>query len=318
MAAADVLPLPAGTIQAGIGYLPAGSEHGRLWKPGTVGQLRAIAKLDRPQIPIQDLRESDFQPKLDVNGFQFVTGLPPVDPSLGDGDKDAQEKFYAETVRLMKEQTGASHVHLFGHVYRKDAFQQAMEIPDDLEDDSRSPFASTAQFSHIDQSYAGAKTTLENIAAASAPEVAEDLTKRMTSQRWAIVNSWRPVGRPVNREPLACTDGRTVLDTDLRTTNVDASHYRTGKGGLGQIWHAVHQPAHQWYWASGMTPTEGLLIKCFDTRMDGGRTCRRALHSAFQHPKDSGDGRRSCELRCILFWDDQPQTEEEREKAFLN
>lgn len=104
MAAADVLPLPAGTVEAGIGYLPAGSDHGRLWKPGTVGQLRAIAKLDRPQIAIQDLRESDFQPKLDVNGFQFMTGLPPIDPSLENGDKEAQEKFYAETIKLLKEQ----------------------------------------------------------------------------------------------------------------------------------------------------------------------------------------------------------------------
>jgi hypothetical protein len=104
MAAADVLPLPAGTIEAGIGYLPAGSEHGRLWKPGTVGQLRAIAKLDRPQIAIQDLREIDLRPTLDVNGFQFMTDLPPVNPSLEHGDKEAQEKFYTETIQLLKEQ----------------------------------------------------------------------------------------------------------------------------------------------------------------------------------------------------------------------
>jgi hypothetical protein len=118
-----------------------------------------------------------------------------------------------------------------------------------------------------------------------------------------------------------------VSDADLRVTHVDGSRYRFAKGGpgqrmsnrsLGQIWHAVHQPAHKWYWASGMKPEEALLIKCFDTRMDGGKTCRRALHSAFQHPKDSGDGRRSCELRCILFWDDQPQTEEEKENAYVN
>jgi hypothetical protein len=52
-----------------------------------------------------------------------------------------------------------------------------------------------------------------------------------------------------------------------------------------------------------MEPDEALLIKCFDSKTDGG-VSRRAPHSAFQSPNDEGPARESIEVRCVVFWED--------------
>jgi hypothetical protein len=66
-----------------------------------------------------------------------------------------------------------------------------------------------------------------------------------------------------------------------------------------------------------MTPEEGFLFKCFDTRMDD-EACRRALHASFRHPGDNGPPRESCELRAFCFWEDEVREGEAVEHAFNN
>ena len=63
-------------------------------------------------------------------------------------------------------------------------------------------------FAHCDNSEAGALTVLE----ANVPTA--ELEKRKGS-RWAIMNVWRPLVRPVTREPLAMLDASTVGPEDL-------------------------------------------------------------------------------------------------------
>lgn len=63
-------------------------------------------------------------------------------------------------------------------------------------------------FAHCDNSKNGAMTVLENN---SSPEELEQRKK----SRWAIMNVWRPLVRPVTREPLALLDASTVDENDL-------------------------------------------------------------------------------------------------------
>lgn len=63
-------------------------------------------------------------------------------------------------------------------------------------------------FAHCDNSVNGAMTVLENNVSPA------DLEKRKNS-RWAIMNVWRPLVRPVTREPLALLDASTVDEKDL-------------------------------------------------------------------------------------------------------
>ena len=53
-----------------------------------------------------------------------------------------------------------------------------------------------------------------------------------------------------------------------------------------------------------MTPDDGLMSKTFDSKPDG--VARRVPHSAFATPYDFGPPRESIDLRCFVFWEDQP------------
>jgi hypothetical protein len=63
--------------------------------------------------------------------------------------------------------------------------------------------------------------------------------------------------------------------------------------------------AHTWYYAANMRPDEALLIKQFDSKKHG--VARRTPHSAFSAKEDYGPTRQGIEVRCICFWEDQPQ-----------
>jgi hypothetical protein len=52
-----------------------------------------------------------------------------------------------------------------------------------------------------------------------------------------------------------------------------------------------------------MMPEEVLMVKCFDSKKDG--RARRTPHTAFQTENDRGGPRVSCEVRCLVFWEDQ-------------
>ena len=163
--------------------------------------------------------------------------------------------------------------------------------------------------------------------------------EKLSKTRWAIVNVWRPLneGR-VGRDPLSVCDGRTVLDEDLREVvgrlrgpkgdgkvvgGADGGEKRafevSRSGGDLPFWFLNRPEAaggevnghaegrqHEWYYWSGMTRDEVMLIKCFDTKMD--RRCRRAPHSAFEDARFLGEGeevRKSVEVRCLVFWEDE-------------
>lgn len=63
-------------------------------------------------------------------------------------------------------------------------------------------------FAHCDNSVKGAFMVLEN-------NVPKAEIERRKKSRWAIMNVWRPLVRPVTREPLAMLDASTVSDDDL-------------------------------------------------------------------------------------------------------
>jgi hypothetical protein len=77
-----------------------------------------------------------------------------------------------------------------------------------LKDDETVAAPGPTIFAHCDNSKNGALTVLE----ANVP--ADDIERRKNS-RWAIMNVWRPLVRPVTREPLAILDAATCDENDL-------------------------------------------------------------------------------------------------------
>jgi hypothetical protein len=59
----------------------------------------------------------------------------------------------------------------------------------------------------------------------------------------------------------------------------------------------------RWFYKSGLTPDEVLLIKCFDSKLDG--RARRVPHTAFEVPgTEDREKRESIEVRCLVFHED--------------
>lgn len=135
---------------------------------------------------------------------------------------------------------------------------------------------------------------------------AQDIS-RLGKTRWGIINVWRPIRNPAIRDQLAVCDARSCSEDDLRKvfamlpSQGDGSKVSRGKGF--EVFNVAHNPKHRWYYASHMTPEETLMIKCYDSKLDG--TARRTPHTAFETGDDSGPPRESIEVRCLVFWEDQ-------------
>lgn len=112
--------------------------------------------------------------------------------------------------------------------------------------------------------------------------------------RVQIINVWRPI-KTVECDPLAVADAHSVVEEDLVPIGLI---YPTRKG---ETLNVRHSPAHRWYYKKGLTPEEVLLIKCFDSKVDG--RARRVPHTAFVDPTSKPDApsRESIEVRCLVF-----------------
>lgn len=171
-------------------------------------------------------------------------------------------------------------------------------------------FIRTTADRDLDQSYDGARTRILQVH----PDADLD------SHRWAIINVWRPIGRPVTNNALAMCDARSIKESDLvegtsmfsktpmREEDTKNSVPKGGKDPYAykepiKLWELRPQATHKWYYASDMKPSEALLLKIFDSKKTG--VARRSPHTAFVSPEDNGPDRQSLEVRCFVEWEDQ-------------
>jgi hypothetical protein len=162
---------------------------------------------------------------------------------------------------------------------------------------------------HIDQSYFGAELVRDS----KLEEFPDAEAEKLKRSRWAIINLWRPF-HIVTRDNLALCDARTADESDLVAVYANLSEeLRNAKTGYNfaaksrsEAWEVKANPgSHKWYYAANMRPDEALLIKQFDSKTHG--VARRTPHTAFSAKEDSGPTRQSVEVRCLVFWEDQPQ-----------
>ncbi|ORY02757.1 hypothetical protein BCR34DRAFT_605486 [Clohesyomyces aquaticus] len=286
---------PHPLIHANLNYFLELNEGGTdVIYPGTAtDKLRPLKAVS---MPISDIRDCEEEFLLDVHGFAFVP------------HKSAEQKYddreqitrvvYEEAAKLLRDVTGASRVIPFSHLVRNNLVETATEVAKKADPKEIIPIMTPSLLVHVDQSYEGARQVLD----ANIPKEAE----RLSQTRWGIINIWRPIAL-IQRDPLGVCDARSCSESDLR--NVFAQLPSQGAGskvsrGAGfKVFNVAHNPAHNWYYASRMTPEETLMIKCFDSKTDG--RARRTPHSAFQTEADVGGPRQSIEVRCLVFWEDQ-------------
>ena len=168
----------------------------------------------------------------------------------------------------------------------------------------------------------GARERIEDVVPDHADKVREDKC------RWAIINVWRPFDHAVTRDALAVADASSIREDELRPITIvppkrrDSAHAQeesndpqkidqycrsegNPKGGFEGLQCAAPKTPdqHKWWYASGMKPDEALLLKICDSKRN---VANKLMHTSFASEHDYGRERHSLEVRCAVFWEDQP------------
>ncbi|POS71206.1 hypothetical protein DHEL01_v210401 [Diaporthe helianthi] len=232
-------------------------------------------------VTVRDVDGHQDDYSLDGNGFQFHQHTANEKDFLD--DEQIKQGYYKETEQLLKDVTGATRVFIFDHTIRR-------QLPSDGGSPAPTNLRGPVQRVHIDQSYSASLSRVSQ----HLPDEAAQLLKG----RVQIINVWRPIST-VLRDPLAVSDAHSVPDSDLVPVGLI---YTKPKPRRGETLSVRYNEAHRWYYKSGLTPEEVLLIKCFDTKTDG--RARRLPHTAFVDPdtdREDVPKRESIEVRALVF-----------------
>lgn len=271
------LPHVAGTVEAVMNYLaPIGDKpHTYNYEPPP-GVPRQNFAEDARRVSITDLRHSEAEFTLDRHGFASARHRS-REQDFAD-DELIRRNYYPESEALIGELLGADRVLTFDHTIRR-------RIPGqpDHHSGQRQPVARV----HVDQTDLSGRERVRR----HLPEEAD----KLLAGRVRIVNLWRPIRGPVLDRPLAMADGSSIAPDDLVATDLLYPNH------TGETYSVTYNPAHRWYYWSEMQPDEVLLLKCYDSLLDG-RT-RLSPHSAFVDPRvdDTVPPRQSIELRALVF-----------------
>ena len=228
-----------------------------------------------------DMASCDGRPvrdrlSLDREGFALVDHATAVTDFFDEGER--ARVYDREVEALIKAHTGAKRVVVFDHTLRADS-------EDTREARSVNEPVRVAHNDYTDRS--GPQRVRDLL-----PDEADDLLSR----RFAIINVWRAIERPVETTPLALCDARTIAGEQLVPTE------RRTPGRVGEVQLMTYRPANRWFYFPRMRPDEAVLIKCFDSATDG--IARFAAHSAFDDPTTPPDAlpRQSIETRTFAFF----------------
>ena len=118
---------------------------------------------------------------------------------------------------------------------------------------------------------------------------------RLLARRFAVVNVWKPIRGPVEQNPLAFCDARTMRQDDLVETSLEYADRS------GEVYSLHWSPDHRWYYCPAMEADEAMLLKCYDS--DEG-VARFTAHTAIDDPTSPLDAkpRESIEVRTLAFF----------------
>ncbi|HEX7820447.1 MAG TPA: CmcJ/NvfI family oxidoreductase [Sphingobium sp.] len=278
---------PAATsVQASLNFLrPAAERPVHYQYEPPPGVPVRTGDYDPHLVTIHNARTLPAELSLDREGFALLQA--PSD--FGDfGDEEAIRRYYYQEVeRLLRHATGAALVLTFDHNIRNGA-RAASGNP-------------------------GIKAPVErthnDFTARSAPDRARrELTAHgldadaWLAHRFAIINLWRPIGRTVEKSPLALCDAQSVRADDLVATDL------VYRDRVGEIQSLVFHPDQRWYYFPHLAPDEAILIKGHDSagRPVGDGIARLSCHSAFHDPTSPAGApeRESIEARALVFYPD--------------
>jgi hypothetical protein len=246
--------------------------------PPPAGQPQTRGEYETHAVRVRNIRPFAATLSLDVEGVAVVARRTAVRDFWDEAQTLALG--HPEAAQLVKDVTGASRVVVFDHTLRRRIAGAADRSPDA----PRQP----AVRAHVDQTVLSGPQRVRDLMG----DEAEDLLTR----RVALINVWRPIGRPARDWPLAVADARSVAPEDLIASDLIFPRRR------GEIYTVAHDPAQRWLYVPDLRPDEALLIKCWDSDPD---VARFAPHTAFEDPTTppGTPPRESIEFRTLAFFD---------------
>ncbi|MCW5623133.1 MAG: methyltransferase [Burkholderiales bacterium] len=233
------------------------------------------------RLSIRDARRGSPGAALDVEGFQLVQHTSAV-TDFNDEDQ-LRTIYYPEAEALVRAATGAVRVVVFDHTIRRRAAHRPPLDDGRPVDGAREPVGRV----HNDYTVDSAPKRVRDLMG----DAAADLLTR----RFSIVNVWRPIRGPLLDAPLAVCDARSVAFEDFVASDL------IFRDRIGETYNVCFSASHRWHYYPAMTTDEALLLKCYDSVVQG--IARFAPHTAFDDPTMPADAplRASIELRTLVF-----------------
>ena len=237
-------------------------------------RVRSSGADDQHLVEVRDGRKETFS--LEANGFVLAPHATKVADFL---DPDELKRvYYPEVEALIARLSGARRVVVFDHTLRSgdEAEREARLL--------REPVLSA----HNDYTeWSGPNRVREVL-----PDEAEQLLRR----RFAIIQAWRAINQPIESNPLAIADARSVAAEDLLVAERRYPHR------VGQTYRLKYNSAHRWYYFPRMRRDEALVFKVYDSEKDG--RARFTPHTSFEDPSTPAGAppRQSIEARALAFF----------------
>jgi hypothetical protein len=271
-------------VSASLAYLVPGAEkpYNLMYQPDD-GSATTNCTYVSASCFIQDGRQAEPAPALDLHGFQLVNAPSAVSDFYE--DTEVRTRYFEEVCALVQRMTGSKRVRIFDH-QRRQREEGRPALGFGRHGDGKSPAAVGRV--HNDYSEASGLKRL----ALEMPDVA-------SNANFMILNLWRPLLHPAIDTPLAVCDARTVRAEDWVAADLI---YQERKG---ELYLSRFSSRHQWYYYPAMDVNEVLVFKTFDSRRD--QVARMVPHVAFDDPTTPSDAplRRSLEVRCLVLLDEE-------------
>lgn len=228
------------------------------------------------QVVVRNGRLLADQLSLDEQGFVFVEHKTKVTDFFDRAQLESV--YYPEVEQLIKNASGASRVVIFDHTLRSgDEAEREEKL-------IREPVLSA----HNDYTEWSGPNRVREIL----PDEAEALLAR----RFAIIQVWRAINQPIQANPLAIADGKSIGMEDLIVAERRYPHR------VGQTYRLKYNPNHRWFYFPEMRRDEALVFKVYDSEKDG--RARFTPHTSFEDPTSppNASPRQSIEVRALAFF----------------
>jgi len=267
----------SGFVTAEIGYaIDTGVKPvNETFEAGQIIRRRTGATEQRT-MRVRDARPLVGHLSLDENGFVLVEQRTAVTDFFDTAQLEAL--YYPEIQRLIQTVSDASRVVVFDHTLRSGDVieQQARKI--------REPVL----WAHNDYTEWSGPQRVREILPAEA--------ERLLQHRFAIIQVWRPIDKPIESNPLALLDARSVSTRDLLAAERRYPHR------VGETYQLLYIPEHRWFYFPQMRREEAVVFKVYDSQPNV--PARFTPHTSFVDPATPANAlpRQSIEVRTLAFF----------------